>query len=626
VPEINAMVCPDRAWRHGLLSRLRRLESMPAMLLLSPAFIYVLIIETIAGYRMLHLVRLTDPDSYMRIVRIRDGLRAGWFTHIVTNDNAGNGTIIYWSHLLDAIVLALALPLRLVWSESHALFVAASATGPLFAMLFVVVAVWAMAPLMGSDRAWLWVTPFAAKFAPAIYAYGLLGYVHYHLPLVVFAVAAAGCAGRAAVGRTAAGAWCGIWAAAAIWMSPEALPYVLMAMGTIGVAWCLQPAAVAGALKACGAAYAAVVVAAVLIDPPYGGLLSPEVDCVSVVYAALALLVGGAAWTLALLGSRITLSPWKRVVCAVLAGIAVIAIWLWLYPRVLHGLQGLVPAADAQAFFGSIAEMQPVAHNLYGMSLLMTGGFAVVSALGLAWYQRNALWLYAAACGIVVVALASMYVRFLGYSEAIGVLMLLATLAAPGALSWPAGWQAAFRAIVAALFLFGPLGAMVLAAKPDTGDYMEHCDVAEIVPALRQEGNAIVLTGISDTPEILWRTPVRTVGSLYHRSIGAFIRARNAWRTPPSDTLPEAVLATGATDILACDQTRRTALISDLPPFTLQDRLARHEVPSWLHEIGHAGGYHLYRIVKDAPDGGKPPATGGGSAGSDAGGIVQSPR
>jgi hypothetical protein len=36
-----------------------------------------------------------------------------------------------------------------------------------------------------------------------------------------------------------------------------------------------------------------------------------------------------------------------------------------------------------------------------------------------------------------------------------------------------------------------------------------------------------------------------------------------------------------------------------LPPLTLQDRLARHEVPRWLQEIDDAGGYSLYRIVPD---------------------------
>jgi len=37
-------------------------------------------------------------------------------------------------------------------------------------------------------------------------------------------------------------------------------------------------------------------------------------------------------------------------------------------------------------------------------------------------------------------------------------------------------------------------------------------------------------------------------------------------------------------------------LVAGLPPITLQDRLMRHDVPRWLHEVAHAGGYRLYQI------------------------------
>jgi hypothetical protein len=102
---------------------------------------------------------------------------------------------------------------------------------------------------------------------------------------------------------------------------------------------------------------------------------------------------------------------------------------------------------------------------------------------------------------------------------------------------------------------------------------------------------------ISDTPEILWRTPVRTVGSLYHRSIGAFLRARDAWRSAPSGTVPQTVLATGATHILACESSERTALVAET---TLQNKLAHHDVRLWLHEAGRAGGTVLK--YKDSPE------------------------
>jgi hypothetical protein len=130
---------------------------------------------------------------------------------------------------------------------------------------------------------------------------------------------------------------------------------------------------------------------------------------------------------------------------------------------------------------------------------------------------------------------------------------------------------------------------------------MAKCHVSEIRPALLQVNDAPVLTEISDTPEILWRTRVRTIGSLYHRGIKAFMLARSAWRSGPSQTVPDAVLATQARYILACDMNGRPSFVGDLPETTLQDRLKRHDVPPWLHEVAQAGGYHLYSIEKNFP-------------------------
>lgn len=243
---------------------------------------------------------------------------------------------------------------------------AGSITGPIFAALISAALVWAPSPLLRSDRAWLWIAPFAAMRTYAIATYGLLGDLHYHLLLVIFAVAAAGCAARAAFGNTRAGLRCGVWSAVAIWLSPEALPYVLMAIGAIGVAWCWHPSLVSDPLKMCGTAFAVTVIAAALVDPPYGGWLSPEVDCVSIVYAVLAILVCGTAWLLAILGPRIA-TPWGRCLCGLAVGGVVIGFWLGLFPSLSRGLGGLVPASDTQAFFGAISEMNPVSRDWRGM-------------------------------------------------------------------------------------------------------------------------------------------------------------------------------------------------------------------------------------------------------------------
>jgi hypothetical protein len=579
-------------------------KERPVLSLMLAAAVVMGVAETVVGYRLTVHRGLLDPDNYMRIVRIRDGLQTDWLTHIVKADNGGAGTVVYWSHLIDALVLALQAPLKLVLGDQAALFYAAAATGPVVAAALAAAFVWVVAPL--AHARWLWTAPLIAAFSPLIFISGTFGYVHHHLPLALVCVLAAACAGRATAGRTVPGFWCGICSAVGVWISPEGLPFVLMAMGAIGVAWCLRPAALARPLAMCGTAFAAATTVAMLADPPYGGRLTPEIDCISIVYAVLSVLVGAAACFLPILG-RQTASAALRFLYCVLTCAAVIGLWLWLYPDLTHGLQGLAPTSDAAAFFSSIQEMRPLRVNAQGVLMLMTGTLGVLVAFGLAFQTRNLLWSYAAGCGIVILALAIAHIRFAIYAQAIGALMLPVVMEFAGRSRLSPARQGVLRTAVLMTFLWGPylpvLAAVLwgpylpaLAAEVEhSSNPMAECHVRDIVPVLLDKKNAIVLTEISDTPEILWRTPVRTVGSLYHRSIEAFLRARDAWRSTPSDTVPHAVLATGATHILACDSSERT-FVADLPPMTLQARLAHHDVPPWLHEVGRAGGYRLYAV------------------------------
>jgi hypothetical protein len=383
------------------------------------------IAETIAGYYFSYRHDFVDPDSYMRLVRIRDGLHTDWFTHIVTADNGGLGTVIYWSHLIDAVVLVLRMPLLLVVDDQTALRVAAGVTGPIIASLLAVALMWAWSPFFHSR--WLWTAPLVALLSPAIFVYGMFGNVHHHLPLVLIVVLAAACAGRAILGHSRAGLWCGVWSAVGIWLSPEVLPYVLMAMGAIGVAWCVRPVAVAGALTSCGTAFGAATTVAMLVDPPYGGWWSPEIDCISVVYVVLAVLICGASWLLILLQDH-TRSVSGRSLYCVLICMLVIGLWLSLYPSLTRGLSGLMSSSDAKVFFSAISEMQPTGINSHGVSLVMTGMLAVVSTLAFWLHTRNILWAYAAGSGVVVVVLAVLRIRFVAYSEAIGALIIPAAL------------------------------------------------------------------------------------------------------------------------------------------------------------------------------------------------------
>jgi hypothetical protein len=78
------------------------------------------------------------------------------------------------------------------------------------------------------------------------------------------------------------------------------------------------------------------------------------------------------------------------------------------------------------------------------------------------------------------------------------------------------------------------------------------------------------------------------------------MRLRAAWRSRPSDTVPDAVRSTGATLVLYCSSSARSLLVADLPPDTLFDRMNQGHVPSWLHRLDadpHAG-YVLYEVLR----------------------------
>jgi len=85
-------------------------------------------------------------------------------------------------------------------------------------------------------------------------------------------------------------------------------------------------------------------------------------------------------------------------------------------------------------------------------------------------------------------------------------------------------------------------------------------------------------------PELLYRTPIRTVGSLYHRNAVAYLRLRDAWDSPPSDTVPAAVRATEAAYILICPS--RAPPPAPGPADTLWDRLRADRSPPWLTRAG----------------------------------------
>ena len=129
------------------------------------------------------------------------------------------------------------------------------------------------------------------------------------------------------------------------------------------------------------------------------------------------------------------------------------------------------------------------------------------------------------------------------------------------------------------------------------------CVATDAAAILSRYPGAVVLTDVNDSPELLYRTKILTVGSLYHRNTAGFLRLRAAWRTAPSETVPAEIDAAGITMVLTCRSPGRSTMLIDIRVATLNDQLRLGYPPPWLKQVAEntASGHVLYQVVRDVP-------------------------
>lgn len=558
---------------------------------------------------------LQDPDSYMRLLRLEQGVHAGHLVVTVAGDQSGAGVMVEWSRLLDIVLWLLAAPLAPFLGWHKAIFWAGVASGPIGIGVLGMCLAWAAEPL--ALRRHLWSAAAAAALLPAIASVALPGVVHYHVALLALIALTAGCVLRAVREDTWFGFLAGISGGFAIWMTPETMPFVLMAYGALAVRWLKAPNATT--LLATASGCFDVLGVALFVDPPEGGFAVPEIDRLSYVYVTMALILMACSVVLLKIQSRMKAGRG-------IAGLAVMAIglaaWIAVFPGVVQGPSGLLPPDEAKAFFGVITEqLAPRSWEL--VAFLLPGAWAVFYAASRAWRERKPAmvdmaadpllgaaprapigWLYVALCAAVALALGAGYLLFTSLSAIFAAGLL------PIALSQTerktdvlAGLK---RISLLALVLLVPFLAarMHAAAKaPQLRAGMANktypsCDLHGIAPLLAKASGEVVLASVSDAPELLYRAPVFTVGSLYHHGIAGFMKDRAAWRAPPGQNVPEAVQATKAAYVLFCPEPGRYLLVADLPPDTLWDALEAGTPPPWLQPAGqNEDGWELYKIT-----------------------------
>jgi hypothetical protein len=568
---------------------------------------------------------LIDPDSYMRLLRIEQGLKLGHLVNTIHGrDDSGAALVIEWSRLFDAALVMLAAPL-VPWLGWHkALYWAGVVSGPMAAGFLGLSLCFAVAPLV--TRGWLWSTAMFAPLTYGIWAFEFIGTVNYRIVMVAATAVTAGFTLRAAgvtpfqkddlrpgPARRGAGFAAGVAGGIAVWISSETMPFALLCFVGIGWSWMFRRTG--NAIAASGLGFLATLALGLWCDPPAGGYWARELDRLSFVYLALGFAVAGAALWLAAL-DRMTLSPGWRRVLGLAGALGAFALWLGAFPSVALGPYALLPADQMRLFFGAALEAQPVHGIANAVEMLAPGLLALAAILARVWQtgrwgEARGAWVIMAVTTLFALGLTARFILFARWPAALGAAMLPVALAGVTRrfAARPNVAAAARIGLVAALVVAPYAGGIAaarsgrLAARPGSVPPVS-CAMRRIGPLLAPAAGQIALSGVAEVPELLYRSRIIAVGSLYQHGVEGYLRARAAWRAPVGTGTqpPAAVRATGAGFVLFCPRSGPDALARGAPPDALWFALSAGHPPPWLRLVGTlpGTGFRLYRITPSA--------------------------
>ena len=356
---------------------------------------------------------LADGDSYARLLRVTHLFESGeWFDSSLPRANAPYGGSLHWTRPFDVLLLALALPLVPILGFAKALFWSGVLVSPLLHVGSALALAWAVTPVLG--RAAAVVAGGLSVAQVGILGYATVGHADHHMAFALMTIVALGFAVRVLTmadfqpGHALA---CGATLAAGIWVGPEMLGVLALALAVSGLMWLAgEPGAAARNLGIVQGLTLGLGVA-VLVEHGPRAFFAVEYDRVSIVTLTGSLLVlafwSAVASTVGMRARGLA----SRLAGAVIGGGLIGVAMRFLYPNILIGPLGDLDPAFLSLFDG-IAEFGSIG----GVSrfLLYLGGaiFAVPWVLWRAWGDPDRwAWVLMAAGLVVSVAIASVWLR-----------------------------------------------------------------------------------------------------------------------------------------------------------------------------------------------------------------------
>lgn len=301
------------------------------------------------------LVEPPDPDSQLRLVRLRDLLAGqGWYDGMIYRLGGEGGLAMHWSRLADAPMVAIMALGEYVLGPGRGEQLIMFAW-PVGLFLGFILAALAVARRLGGADA---VLPAAvlAVLNIDILTHFIPGRLdHHNVQLVLLLVLVCGLLGDREDRR--GGVVAGLALAAMLAIAMEALPYAIAAGAFLPLAWVFDGQRTADRrLIGFGIALSAGLAVFYLFTVPTGGAL--YCDAFSAVYLATGALggLGAAGW------SYLAREKGPAVRIAGLAGLGVLilALTALAFPDCLRGPYGAVSAELQEGWMDTVAEAQPL--------------------------------------------------------------------------------------------------------------------------------------------------------------------------------------------------------------------------------------------------------------------------
>ncbi|MGO8738531.1 hypothetical protein [Rhodoblastus sp.] len=570
-----------------------------------------------------------DSDDAMRMVQARDWMAGqSWWDLVAHRLDPPQGMLSHWSRIIDAILaplihlFGLFLPAEAAERAARiafpalsllALFRAAAYAGRVYLGAAYEIAGVAAVTLSGVSM---------MQFSP--------GRIDHHgLQILGLFFASAALAEALDPARARRAAWAGVAIALTAGVGLENLPFFVVLFATPPLAFIVRGDSAKPLLVAFARGLAPALVAVFLATIPPSRWLDPRPDALSIVY--LTAFVATAAAFLVL--SRLPLERWPaRLAASLAAGLAVVALTVFLFPSVLQGpFAGLAP--ELRDFWLSVVrEMQPflplLKHKPASGAGWLLGFFFGMAGAGLGVWRAAARadrierdrWILLGALLLVGAAASAAHVRSFGSAApllAIGALGLVAPLCEKLKQKNPAfGGPAAQLVLILAVSRVGL--AMLIGSiwAPDSAKAAtplapgepttERCIAPESFAPLARLPAGLAISQLNAGPYLLAHTPHTVLAAPYHRDNHGNLLALHILTDPPEQA--EALArSSGARWLFLCvAKDFFFQRYVDWAPDGLAARIAAHRAPSWLKPVALKGTPYLAFEILPAPAGEKP--------------------